>query len=72
MCSDFVLVCSFTRFVSNRHSPMSAERRDLVGEGGSSGKSTPNWSRMEEGGGAERGSTGEYILWRKTELIWQI
>ncbi|TMS12070.1 Signal-induced proliferation-associated 1-like protein 1 [Larimichthys crocea] len=45
------------QFVSNRHSPMSAERREVVGEGGSSGKSTPNWSRMEEGGGAERGST---------------
>uniref|UniRef100_A0A4W6BXG8 Signal-induced proliferation-associated 1 like 1 n=1 Tax=Lates calcarifer TaxID=8187 RepID=A0A4W6BXG8_LATCA len=45
------------RFAGNRHSPMSAERREVVGEGGSSGKSTPNWSRMEEGGGAERGST---------------
>lgn len=31
----------------------------MVGEGGASGKSTPNWSRMEEGGG-ERGSTGDY------------
>uniref|UniRef100_A0A3Q3KS83 Signal-induced proliferation-associated 1 like 1 n=1 Tax=Mastacembelus armatus TaxID=205130 RepID=A0A3Q3KS83_9TELE len=45
------------RFVGNRHSPMSAERREAVGEGGSSGKSTPNWSRMEDGGGTERGST---------------
>ncbi|KAF0023719.1 hypothetical protein F2P81_024349 [Scophthalmus maximus] len=45
------------RFASNRHSPMSSERRDVVSEGGSSGKSTPNWSRTEEGGGAERGST---------------
>lgn len=42
---------------------MSTERRD-VAEGSSSGKSNPNWSRMEEGGGTERGSTGEYILWR--------
>ncbi|KAF7646773.1 hypothetical protein LDENG_00182750 [Lucifuga dentata] len=46
------------QFATNRHSPMSAEReRQVVGEGGSSGKSTPNWSRMEEGGGVERGST---------------
>ncbi|KAA8583035.1 hypothetical protein FQN60_015581, partial [Etheostoma spectabile] len=45
------------RFAGSRHSPMSGERREVVGEGGSSGKSTPNWSRMEEGGGAERGST---------------
>uniref|UniRef100_A0A3Q3KSE6 Signal-induced proliferation-associated 1 like 1 n=1 Tax=Mastacembelus armatus TaxID=205130 RepID=A0A3Q3KSE6_9TELE len=45
------------QFVGNRHSPMSAERREAVGEGGSSGKSTPNWSRMEDGGGTERGST---------------
>ncbi|XP_037305636.2 signal-induced proliferation-associated 1-like protein 1 isoform X2 [Pungitius pungitius] len=45
------------QFVGSRHSPMSTERREVVGEGGSSGKSTPNWSRMEEGGGAERGST---------------
>lgn len=43
---------------------MSTERRDVVAEGGSSGKSTPNWSRMEEGGGTERGSIGEYFLWR--------
>lgn len=59
-----MLVFSFTRFVSNRHSPMSAERREAIAEGGSSGKSTPNWSRMEEGGGTERGSTGEHIWWR--------
>ncbi|XP_030260582.1 signal-induced proliferation-associated 1-like protein 1 isoform X2 [Sparus aurata] len=45
------------QFVSNRHSPMSGERREVVGEGSSSGKSTPNWSRMEEGGSGERGST---------------
>uniref|UniRef100_A0A7N6A464 Signal-induced proliferation-associated 1 like 1 n=1 Tax=Anabas testudineus TaxID=64144 RepID=A0A7N6A464_ANATE len=45
------------RFAGNRHSPMSSERREVVGDGGSSGKSTPNWSRMDEGGGAERGST---------------
>uniref|UniRef100_A0A672FVX9 Signal-induced proliferation-associated 1 like 1 n=1 Tax=Salarias fasciatus TaxID=181472 RepID=A0A672FVX9_SALFA len=45
------------RFASNRHSPMSTERREIVGEGGSSGKSTPNWSRMEEGGGGDRGSS---------------
>ncbi|XP_054474220.1 signal-induced proliferation-associated 1-like protein 1 isoform X2 [Anoplopoma fimbria] len=45
------------QFVGSRHSPMSTERREGGGEGGSSGKSTPNWSRMEEGGGAERGST---------------
>ncbi|KAM4600472.1 signal-induced proliferation-associated 1-like protein 1 [Polymixia lowei] len=44
------------QFASNRHSPMPSERQ-AVGEGGSSGKSTPNWSRMEEGGGVERGST---------------
>lgn len=50
---------SFTRFGGNRHSPMPAERREVVAEGGSSGKSTPNWSRMEEGGGSERGSTGK-------------
>ncbi|KAM3861023.1 LOW QUALITY PROTEIN: signal-induced proliferation-associated 1-like protein 1 [Diretmus argenteus] len=43
------------QFASNRHSPMSSERQ-AVGEGVSSGKSTPNWSRMEEGGGVERGS----------------
>lgn len=43
---------------------MSTERRDVVAEGSSSGKSNPNWSRMEEGGGTERGSTGEYILLR--------
>ncbi|XP_034018691.1 signal-induced proliferation-associated 1-like protein 1 isoform X3 [Thalassophryne amazonica] len=40
------------QFVGNRHSPLSTER-----ESGSSGKSSPNWSRMEEGGGGERGST---------------
>uniref|UniRef100_A0A667Z4Y0 Signal-induced proliferation-associated 1 like 1 n=1 Tax=Myripristis murdjan TaxID=586833 RepID=A0A667Z4Y0_9TELE len=40
------------QFASNRHSPMSSERQ-VVGEGGSSGKSTPNWSRMEEGGGSD-------------------
>uniref|UniRef100_A0A665U5D2 Signal-induced proliferation-associated 1 like 1 n=1 Tax=Echeneis naucrates TaxID=173247 RepID=A0A665U5D2_ECHNA len=45
------------QFASNRHSPMPVERREVAGEGGCSGKSTPNWSRMEEGGGAERGST---------------
>uniref|UniRef100_A0A3Q3VPN0 Uncharacterized protein n=1 Tax=Mola mola TaxID=94237 RepID=A0A3Q3VPN0_MOLML len=45
------------QFVGNRHSPMPADRREMVAEGGSSGKSTPNWSRMEEGGGTERGST---------------
>ncbi|XP_070705024.1 signal-induced proliferation-associated 1-like protein 1 isoform X2 [Pempheris klunzingeri] len=44
------------QFAGSRHSPMSAERRDVVGEGGSSGKSTPNWSRLEDGGGSERGS----------------
>uniref|UniRef100_A0A8C5HZ13 Signal-induced proliferation-associated 1-like protein 1 n=1 Tax=Gouania willdenowi TaxID=441366 RepID=A0A8C5HZ13_GOUWI len=38
------------RYPSSRHSPMSSERREIVGEGGSSGKSTPNWSRMEEDG----------------------
>lgn len=35
----------------------------MVGEGVSGGKSTPNWSRMDEGGGNERGSTGDVILW---------
>lgn len=64
--AEFVPVRSFTRFAGSRHSPMSAERREIVGEGGSSGKSTPNWSRLEEGGGAERGSTGEYILLRNS------
>ncbi|XP_056150098.1 signal-induced proliferation-associated 1-like protein 1 [Lampris incognitus] len=44
------------QFAGNRHSPMSSERQ-AVGEGASSGKATPNWSRMEEGGGVERGST---------------
>ncbi|KAM9356130.1 signal-induced proliferation-associated 1-like protein 1 [Pholidichthys leucotaenia] len=43
------------QFASNRHSPMSSERREVVGEAGSGGKSTPNWSRMDEGG--DRGST---------------
>lgn len=63
MIKDILHMCSFTRFASNRHSPMSSERREVVGEGGSSGKSTPNWSRMEEGGErAERGSTGKFIL----------
>ncbi|XP_034383578.1 signal-induced proliferation-associated 1-like protein 1 [Cyclopterus lumpus] len=45
------------QFVGSHHSPMSAERREGAGEGGSSGKSTPNWTRLEEGGGAERAST---------------
>lgn len=40
---------------------MSTERRE-VGEGGSGGKSTSNWSRMDEGGGAERGSTGMHVF----------
>lgn len=69
-CSDFMLVCSFTRFVSNRHSPMSGERREVVGEGSSSGKSTPNWSRMEDGGSGERGSTGEYDCVRNDMLMY--
>lgn len=51
--ADFTLVRSLTRFGGIRHSPMPAE-------GGSSGKSTPNWSRMEEVGGSERGSTGKF------------
>ncbi|KAM8847384.1 LOW QUALITY PROTEIN: signal-induced proliferation-associated 1-like protein 1 [Synchiropus picturatus] len=42
------------QFASNRHSPLSSERQ-VVGEGGSGGKSQ-NWSRMEDGG-SERGST---------------
>lgn len=29
-----------------------------MADSGSGGKSAPNWSRMEEGGGTERGSTG--------------
>lgn len=61
-CLDFMLMFSLTRFVGNRHSPMSAERREVITESASSGKSTPNWSRMEESGGSERGSTGK--LWR--------
>lgn len=32
----------------------------MAAEGGSSGKSTPNWSRMEDGGGSERGSAGKF------------
>uniref|UniRef100_A0A8C7INC0 Signal-induced proliferation-associated 1 like 1 n=1 Tax=Oncorhynchus kisutch TaxID=8019 RepID=A0A8C7INC0_ONCKI len=40
-----------------QHSPLSTERQ-VVGEGGASGKSTPNWPRVEEGGGSDRGSTG--------------
>ncbi|KAK6294908.1 hypothetical protein J4Q44_G00341340 [Coregonus suidteri] len=39
-----------------QHSPLSTERQ-VVGEGGASGKSTPNWQRVEEGGGPDRGST---------------
>ncbi|XP_064882257.1 signal-induced proliferation-associated 1-like protein 1 isoform X2 [Oncorhynchus nerka] len=39
-----------------QHSPLSTERQ-VVGEGGASGKSTPNWPRGEEGGGTDRGST---------------
>uniref|UniRef100_A0A4W5L9I4 Uncharacterized protein n=1 Tax=Hucho hucho TaxID=62062 RepID=A0A4W5L9I4_9TELE len=47
------------RFGERRqHSPLSTERQ-VVGEGGSSGKSTPNWPRVEEGGEPDRGSTGE-------------
>ncbi|XP_062324545.1 signal-induced proliferation-associated 1-like protein 1 isoform X2 [Osmerus eperlanus] len=42
-------------FSGSRHPPLSAERQG-TGEGGTSGKSTPNWQRMEEGGGAERNS----------------
>lgn len=49
----------FTRFVGSRHSPMPAERREVMADSGSGGKSTPGWSRMDEGGGPERGSTGE-------------
>uniref|UniRef100_UPI0037E82B80 signal-induced proliferation-associated 1-like protein 1 isoform X1 n=1 Tax=Semicossyphus pulcher TaxID=241346 RepID=UPI0037E82B80 len=45
------------QFAAPRHSALSGERREVVGEGVPSGKSTPNWSRMDEGGGAERGST---------------
>uniref|UniRef100_H3DG68 Signal-induced proliferation-associated 1 like 1 n=1 Tax=Tetraodon nigroviridis TaxID=99883 RepID=H3DG68_TETNG len=37
------------QFVGSRHSPLPAERREVAAEGGSSGKSTPSWSRMEEG-----------------------
>uniref|UniRef100_A0A8C7IGB7 Signal-induced proliferation-associated 1 like 1 n=1 Tax=Oncorhynchus kisutch TaxID=8019 RepID=A0A8C7IGB7_ONCKI len=36
-----------------QHSPLSTERQ-VVGEGGASGKSTPNWPRVEEGGGKKR------------------
>lgn len=57
--TDFILVHGFARFVGSRHSPLPAERREAAAEGGSSGKSTPNWSRMEEGGGSERGSAGK-------------
>lgn len=62
--TDFPLVRSFTRFGGIRHSPMPAERREVAAEGGSSGKSTPNWSRMEEVGGSERGSTGKFEQFR--------
>lgn len=48
---------------------MSSERREVVGDGGSSGKSTPNWSRMDEGGGAERGSTGKCVTVELTQYI---
>uniref|UniRef100_A0A7N6B1N7 Signal-induced proliferation-associated 1 like 1 n=1 Tax=Anabas testudineus TaxID=64144 RepID=A0A7N6B1N7_ANATE len=57
------------QFAGNRHSPMSSERREVVGDGGSSGKSTPNWSRMDEGGGAERGSTGKCVTVELTQYI---
>uniref|UniRef100_A0A6Q2XWZ5 Signal-induced proliferation-associated 1 like 1 n=1 Tax=Esox lucius TaxID=8010 RepID=A0A6Q2XWZ5_ESOLU len=39
-----------------QHSPLSSERQ-AVGEGGTSGKSTPNWPRVEEGGVSDRAST---------------
>lgn len=42
---------------------MPAERREVMTEGGSGGKSTSNWSRMEEGGGTERGSTGIFVVY---------
>ncbi|TRY56986.1 hypothetical protein DNTS_023906 [Danionella cerebrum] len=35
-------------FAHNRHSPLPPERQ-MVPEGGSSGKSTPSWPRMEDG-----------------------
>uniref|UniRef100_A0A6Q2YZ00 Signal-induced proliferation-associated 1 like 1 n=1 Tax=Esox lucius TaxID=8010 RepID=A0A6Q2YZ00_ESOLU len=45
------------RFGERRqHSPLSSERQ-AVGEGGTSGKSTPNWPRVEEGGVSDRAST---------------
>uniref|UniRef100_A0A8C2WP69 Signal-induced proliferation-associated 1 like 1 n=1 Tax=Cyclopterus lumpus TaxID=8103 RepID=A0A8C2WP69_CYCLU len=43
----------------DHHSPMSAERREGAGEGGSSGKSTPNWTRLEEGGGTPVSKSGQ-------------
>lgn len=35
------------RFAHNRHTPLPAERQ-MVAEGGSSGKSTPSWPRVED------------------------
>uniref|UniRef100_A0A668SG32 Uncharacterized protein n=1 Tax=Oreochromis aureus TaxID=47969 RepID=A0A668SG32_OREAU len=47
------------RFASNRHSPMSGERREVAGESGSGGKSSSSWSRMDEGGGAPVSKSGQ-------------
>uniref|UniRef100_A0A668SGP2 Signal-induced proliferation-associated 1 like 1 n=1 Tax=Oreochromis aureus TaxID=47969 RepID=A0A668SGP2_OREAU len=47
------------QFASNRHSPMSGERREVAGESGSGGKSSSSWSRMDEGGGAPVSKSGQ-------------
>uniref|UniRef100_A0AAX7UXR1 Signal-induced proliferation-associated 1 like 1 n=1 Tax=Astatotilapia calliptera TaxID=8154 RepID=A0AAX7UXR1_ASTCA len=50
---------SMPEFASNRHSPMSGERREVAGESGSGGKSSSSWSRMDEGGGAPVSKSGQ-------------
>ncbi|XP_078799081.1 signal-induced proliferation-associated 1-like protein 1 isoform X3 [Oryzias latipes] len=47
------------QFAGSRHSPLSSDRREGAGESGSGGKSSSSRARMEEGGGSERGSTGD-------------
>lgn len=51
--------CSFYRFAHNRHSPLPPERQ-MVAEGGSSGKSTPSWPRVEDG--SDRPPSGRCTL----------
>lgn len=47
------------RFAHNRHSPHPAERQ-MVAEGGSSGKSTPSWPRVEDS--SDRPPSGQTTL----------